>query len=225
MTIAVLMDALNGTIFTIARPQIMGDLAATPDETSWVNTGYLAAKLACLPAAAWVTDRIGEARTFLWSALSIVAASILCALPTPLDLLIMARVIQGTAGAALLVSAQTILFRLFPPATQGLVQAIYALGVVMAPTTLSPAVQGWLTDDFSWTWVFRLNVAIALLAFLCLARVWPHVPNTIRVRRPFDWIGFAFFSLAMTALVYVLLQGPRWNWLEAAHITACAIVG
>ena len=225
VTIAVLMDALNGTIFTIARPQIMGDAAATPDEASWVNTGYLIAKLACLPAAAWIVDRIGEARAFLWSALTVVVASILCALPIPPETFVGARIIQGAAGAALLVSAQTILFRLFPSAKQGLVQAVYALGVVMAPTTLAPAVQGWLTDDFSWTWVFWLNAALAPLAFLCLAPFWSRLPNTVRMRRPFDWVGFGLFSLAMTAIVYVLLQGPRWNWFEAAHITAWALVG
>ncbi|MBO6815056.1 MAG: DHA2 family efflux MFS transporter permease subunit [Rhizobiaceae bacterium] len=225
VTIAVLMDALNGTIFTIARPQIMGDALATPDEASWVNTGYLIAKLTCLPSAAWIVDRIGEARAFLWSALTVVVASILCTLPIPLETFVGARIIQGAAGAALLVSAQTILFRLFPSAKQGLTQAVYALGVVMAPTTLVPAVQGWLTDDFSWTWVFWLNAALAPLAFLCLTPFWSRLPNTVRMRRPFDWIGFVLFSLAMTAIVYVLLQGPRWNWFEAAQITASTLVG
>jgi DHA2 family multidrug resistance protein len=225
LSLTVLMDALNGTIFTIARPQIMGDAAVTPDEASWINLGYLISKVACLPAAAWLVDRMGEARAFLWSAALIVAASVLCALTTSLDAFIASRIAQGAGGAALLVAAQTILFRLFPKARQGLVQALYAVGVVMAPTTLAPAVQGWLTDNFSWTWVFWLNLCLAPIALLCLAPFGSYLPNTIRMRRPFDFIGFGLFSLAMTVLVYVLLEGPRWNWFDEAHIALWAFIG
>jgi len=142
LTLVVLMDALNGTIFTIARQQMMGDIAATPDEASWINLAYLMAKLAVLPASAWLVDRIGETRALIWSAALVVAASVLCSLPVGLEVFVAARVVQGAAGAALLVAAQTILFRLFPNAVQGLVQALFALGVVMAQTSLAPGVQG-----------------------------------------------------------------------------------
>lgn len=225
LTLAVGMDALNGTIFSMARPHIMGDTGATSDEAAWVNLGYLMAKVACLPAAAWMADRFGETRAFLWSLAIIVATSVLCASTTDLAPFVVARVAQGAGGAGLLVAAQTLLFRLFPGRKQGLVQALYALGAVMAPTSLAPAVQGWLTDHISWTWVFRLNPGLALVSLLCLAPFRQRLPNARRSGQSFDWIGFGFFALAMAALVYVLLEGARWNWFDTPHIALWATVG
>ena len=225
VTVAVLADAVNGTVFTIARPQMMGDLRATPDEVSWVNLGYLIAKVAVLPAAAWIVDRFGEARTLFWSMAVLVATAIVCTATTALAPLVGARVVQGAGGAALLVAAQTILFRLFPRAGQGAAQAVYALGVVMAPTTLAPALQGWLTDDASWTWAFPVTVALAAAAALCLLPFRTRLPNAVLTRRPFDAIGFGLFGLAMTALVTVLLEGARWNWFDDAHIVQWTMAG
>ena len=225
LTLAVLMDALNGTLFSFSRLHIMGDTAATSDEVSWINIGYLAAKLACFPAASWITGRIGEARAFSWSILLILITSIFSVMDISLDMFISMRVIQGMTGALLLVSAQTILFRLFPSSLQGLVQAVYALGVVMAPTTLTPVIQGWFTDEHSWQGVFWLNTALAPLTFFILVPFWSRIQNITHVKRPFDWLGFGLFTLAMTSLVYVLLQGPRWNWFEEPHIIIWTVIG
>ena len=225
LTILVMIDALNGTIFTIARPQIMGAASATPDEVSWINLGYLIAKLTCLPAAAWVVDRFGETRSLLWSTGLVVAAALVCAAVVNLPPFVAARVIQGAAGAVLLVAAQTILFRLFPTQRQGLVQATYALGVVMAPTSLAPATQGWLTDDLSWTWVFWLNGLLAPAYLLCLTAFKNRLPNTKHKVPPFDWLGFGLFAIAMTALIYVFLEGARWNWFDDTHIKSWTLIG
>lgn len=225
LTIAVLMDALNGTIFTFARPYIMGDTATVPDEANWFNLGYLMAKVACLPAAAWFVDRVGESRSFFLSACIIALTSVLCALPVPLAALVSARILQGAAGAVLLVAAQTILFRLFPKTQQGLVQSVYALGVVMSPVSLAPALQGWLTNDASWAWVFWVNLILLPLSCLLIAPFASHIPTHLRVRRPFDLMGFGLFTLGTSSLVYVLLEGARWNWFDHAHITLWALVG
>ncbi|UWQ36902.1 DHA2 family efflux MFS transporter permease subunit [Leisingera aquaemixtae] len=219
------MDAVNGTIFTIARPQIMGDFNATPDEVSWVNLSYLMAKLACLPAAAWVVGRFGEVQTFFWSMALVAAASASCALMIDLVPFVAARVLQGAAGAGLLVVAQTMLFRLFPNSKQGLVQALYALGVVVAPTSLAPAVQGWLTDGFSWTLIFWLNLGLAPIVLFCVVPFKGLLPDTRATKLPFDWIGFGWFAVAMGAIVYVLLEGSRWNWFDDGRITAWALIG
>ena len=225
LVLGVLMDALNGTIFTIARPQIMGAASATPDEVSWVNLGYLIAKVACLPASAWLIDRYGESRNLFWSVVLVAGASVPCAISVDLDTLIAARIIQGAGGAALLVSAQAILFRLFARKQQGLVQAFFALGVVMAPTTLAPAIQGWLTDTLSWASVFWLNLPLAAMALLCLVPFVSCLPHTTGQCRPFDWIGFALFTVSAAALVYVCLEGPRWNWFDDAGITRWTVIG
>jgi len=219
------MDALNGTIFTIARPQIIGDLHATPDEAAWVNLGYLIAKLSVLPAASWIVDRCGETRVLFWSVMLVLLASIGCALAPDLAPLIAMRIVQGAAGAALLVSAQAILFHLFAKTDQPLVQAVFALGVVMAPTSAAPAIQGVLIDDLSWVWVFWLNPVIALGALSLIIPFRHLLPNGTRTQRPFDHIGFVLLSLAIAALVYILVEGPRWNWFEDAHIVFWALIG
>lgn len=218
LTLAVFMDALNGTLFNMARPQITGDLAATLDESAWFNLAYLIAKVACLPASAWFVNRFGETRIFKHSVVWLAAISIVSTLDLSLDALIVARIVQGAAGAALLVSAQTILLRIFPRQQQGLVQALFAVGVVMAPTTLAPAVQGWLIEDFSWKWVFGINLGIASVAMFILACLRSHLPNTIHRVGRFNYIGFVLFTLSVATVIYVMLEGPRWNWLDDSHI-------
>ena len=225
LTLAVIMDAFNGTVFTISRPQIMGSLRVTADEASWANLAYLIAKAAGLPTAAWIVDRFGERRSLFWSVTIIVAGSLLCTLAIGMPLFVGARIFHGAAGAVLLVAAQTILLRLFPPASQALVQALYAVGVMMAPTTFAPAVQGWLTDSFSWNWVFWLNAGLTPVVLLCLLPYRKRLPNTVQLRRPFDGFGFCLFLLAMAALIYVLLEGSRWNWFDDDRITLFSGIG
>ncbi|WP_239254235.1 DHA2 family efflux MFS transporter permease subunit [Candidatus Nitrotoga sp. M5] len=224
LTLAAVTDAFNGAIFTIARPHLMGDFRVTPDEVTWVNLAYLVSKTVCLPVAAWFVDRFGETRSLFWSIFIVTVTSVACLLAVHLLPFVAARIFQGGAGAVLLVAAQTILFRLFPINKQGLVQAVYAFGVVVAPTALAPAVMGWLTDEFSWVWGFGVNLVLVLLAISCLGPYRRHLPNSLRVRRPFDWIGFHFFLLSMTALIYVLLEGSRWNWFDDDHITFWSLV-
>ncbi|MCV0429460.1 MAG: DHA2 family efflux MFS transporter permease subunit, partial [Roseibium sp.] len=225
LTLAVFMDALNGTIFSIARPQIMGAVSATPDEVSWINLGYLIAKVAFLLAAAWLVDRFGETPNLFWSVSLVAMASIPCAMNVELEAFVFARVAQGAAGAVLLVSAQAILFRLFRKQQQGVIQAFYALGVVMAPTTLAPAVQGWFTDQFSWTWTFWLNLLICAVVMLFLIPYRSCLPRTSRKCPQFDWIGFMLIGLAAASLVYVCLEGPRWNWFDDGHILLWTSIG
>lgn len=225
LTIAVLTDALNGTIFSVAHPQIMGDTATTPEEATWVNLAYLIAKLVLLPPAAWLVDRFGERRTLTIAMAVVVSASICCALSPGLALLVLARLAQGAGGAALLVSAQTAIFRLFRTGGQGLTQATYGLGVVMGPMALAPATQGWLTEHHSWTWVFGLNTVIALVALICLLPFYQLLPGERRTDKPFDWPGLVLFGFGMTALTYVQIEGTRWNWFEAWHVRFWASFG
>lgn len=225
LMIAVLMDALNATIFSVARWHIIGDMHATPDEGAWVNLSYLIGKLCFLPPVAWVVDRYGE-RRLLPIAMTVVAGtSILCASDLDLPLLSAARLGQGAGGAALLVSTQTAVFRLFRPIDQGHAQAIYGLGVVMAPVALAPAIHGWLAEHCSWTWSFWLNPAIAVVATTCIAPLYHLLPSERRTHRPFDWYGLALFVFATATLAYVQIEGPRWNWFEAPHIRGWALLG
>lgn len=224
LTLAVFMDALNGALFNMARPQITGDLAATLDESAWFNLAYLIAKVACLPASAWLVNRFGGTRICMHSVIWLVASSIFSTLDLSLDALIVARIVQGAAGAALLVSAQTILLHIFPRQQQGLVQALFAVGVVMAPTTLAPAIQGWLTEVFSWKWVFGINLGIASVTIFILAFLRSHLPNISHRVGRFNYIGFVLFTLSVATVIYVILEGPRWNWLDDSHIVTATIL-
>ncbi len=224
LTFAVAMDGFNGAIFAVTRSHIMGDFRVTPDEVTWINLAYLISKAACLPVAAWFVDRCGETRSLVWSIAIILMASIICILVVELIPFIGARIMQGSAGAVLLVSAQTIIFRLFPKTKQGLAQAIYAFGVVITPTSLAPAALGWLTDEVSWIWGFGMNLVLVLLVISCLGPFRRHLPNNLLSRRPFDWVGFHFFILAMAGLVYMLVEGSRWNWFDDHRIVFCGLI-
>jgi DHA2 family multidrug resistance protein len=215
--LAALTEAVAGTVLSLGRGYIIGDIYATPDEFAWLDIGYTSAKLAAFLALPWLVDRVG-ARALLVGATLVMGAACGLAAATPrLDLLIGLRIIQGGCGGALLIAGQMIVFLAYPRPRQPLLQALFAIGSVVAPATLAPALQGWLIDSQSWTWIFFGVVPLAMLAVgLMLVADCP-IPTEI-ARRRFDAIGFALISVALLCGTYLLIQGSRWDWLEEPHI-------
>lgn len=224
ITLAALMDAVNGTVLSISGAQIMGGVRATPDEIAWVNMAYVIAKLTGFPLAAWTVVRFGARQPLLWSVCLLIGASAAAGLTTNLGPLVVWRAAQGALGAVLLVSGQAALFVMFPRERQGLVQATFALSIVMGPTTVAPALQGWITDELSWSWIFILNLPVGALGLLAIVGGMDAVPDERRPSRS-DAVGLTLLAVAMGWLVFVLQEGSRYDWFEEAEIVHLSTVG
>lgn len=222
LSCAAVVDGINGTVLSIAQAQMMGASRATPDEFAWMNIAYFAAKLAMFPLAPWLCMRAGYRRTLFAAISLLLASSLACGMTRNLGELVMWRTAQGTGGGALLVAAQSLLFQVFPKRHQPLVQGALALALVMVPVGIAPAVEGWLTDGFSWSWIFLLSLpfgaagAASLLAFTTEpSRCWGR----------FDWPGATLLAVAAICLVFVLQQGNRYDWFEEPRIVYLSIAG
>src|SRR4051812_20544928 len=158
---AAVMEVLDTTIVNVALPHMAGNLSASREEVAWVSTSYILANVVVLPMTAFFTETFGRKRYLTFSILMFVAASILCGTSTSLNQLVVWRLVQGAGGAALLSTAQATLRQVFPQREQGMVQSIFLLGVIVAPT-LGPTLGGWITDNASWHWCFFINLPIGL---------------------------------------------------------------
>lgn len=214
---ASLTEAIAGTLLSLGRGDIMGDTSATPDEFAWLDVGYTAFKLIGFMAAPWLLTRVNPRGLAVGSTLVMGAACGLAAVTARLDLLIALRIVQGLSGAALLVAGQMLIFMLYPRSRQPVLQALFAMGSVVAPATIAPALQGWLIDSHSWPWIFFgiVPVAMAAVGLMLLAE---GPPPAKAPHRPLDWIGLLLISVALFCLTYVLSQGSRWDWFEEPHI-------
>lgn len=217
VVLAALTEAFAGTVLSLGRADLVGDTHATPDEVAWLDIGYVAMKFVGFLVAPWLVGRFGPRALALGATLAMGVACGLAAATTQLDVLVALRFVQGFSGGALLVAAQVVLFLNYPQARQPLLQAVFAMGAVVAPATLAPALQGWLIDSQSWAWIFFGVVPVALgAAGLLLIADEPPVATT--ASRAFDWAGFTLVSVTLFCLTYVFSQGSRWDWFEAPRI-------
>jgi MFS transporter, DHA2 family, multidrug resistance protein len=221
---AALTEAVAGTVLSLGRGAIMGDTHATPDEIAWLDVAYNAMKLIGFLVAPWLVGRMVPRHVAIGATLAMGMACGLAALAAHPDLLVALRVIQGFSGGVLLVAGQAMLFLAYPRSLQPILQAVFAMGAVVAPATLAPALQGWLLDNQSWTWIFFgvVPVALAAAGLLLLAEG----PETERnAARPFDRIGLVLISVTLFCLTCVFSQGSRWDWFEAPRILWLTVVG
>lgn len=224
IVLATLTDAIAGTALSLGRGDIIGDTYATPDEFAWLDVGYTSLKLMTFMATPWLIGRVDLRSLVVGSTLAMGAACALAAATARLDILIALRGVQGISGGALLVGGQTLVFLVYPRHRQPFLQALFAMGSVVAPAAIAPALQGWLLDSKSWTWIFLSVVPVALgAAGLMLLAPPVAVPKTIR--RQFDWIGFSLISAALFCFTYVLSQGSRWDWFEEPRILWLTLAG
>ncbi len=221
--LAALTEAIAGTVLSLARLDIMGDTYASSDEFVRLDVGYTAAKLLAFGLAPWIAGRFT-----LQGALSAATAAmtLACALSvycSELNTLFALRVLQGFAGGVLLVSAQTLLFQVFAARHQPIIQAVFAIGAVVAPATLTPFMHGWLLDTVSWQWIFAAVIPLGLAA-LCLLAGSSNADAAQARRLRFDWPGTALFAAAAVSITYLLNQGNRLDWLRNDNVLLLALV-
>ncbi|EQB06453.1 MFS transporter [Sphingobium indicum] len=222
-----LTEAVAGTLLALGRADIIGDTSATPDEFAWLDVGYTAFKFIGFAFAPWLLTRIDPRGLLLVATLAMGAACAGAASTTQLDFLIVLRMVQGIAGATLLISGQAILFWNFPAARQPILQAMFAMGSVVAPATAAPLFEGWLVDNHDWRWIFFavLPLSLGAAGLLLIADPTPARPAP---PRRLDWVGLLGLGMALSCATYVLTQGSRWDWFEASRIgwmTAVAAAG
>jgi DHA2 family multidrug resistance protein len=213
--LATIMQALDTTIANVALPRMQGTLSATQDEMGWVLTSYIVAAAITIPLTGWLAGEFGRRRVFLISIFIFTVASALCGVATSLDQIVLFRFLQGVGGAALVPLSQAVLFDINPPKDFGRAMAIWGIGVTMGPI-LGPALGGWLTDNYSWRWVFYINLPIGVLAFAGLFFTMPESRNAQSSR--FDFLGFASLSLAIAALQMMLDRGQLLDWFSSREI-------
>ncbi|MGY3616125.1 DHA2 family efflux MFS transporter permease subunit [Bradyrhizobium sp. USDA 10063] len=224
IVLATLTEAIASTVLSLGRNDIIGDIHATPDEFAWLDIGYTAPKLIGFMVAPWLMNRVNPRGLIVGSTLVMGTACGIAAITARLDLLVALRIIQGISGGTLLVGGQAIIFLAYPRSRQPILQALFAMGSVVAPATIAPALQGWLIDSQSWTWIFFSIIPVALAAAGLLLIAYSPRPVT-NVRRPFDWIGFSLITATFFCFTYVFSQGSRWRWFEEPHVVWLTVIG
>lgn len=222
--LAALMQVIDTTIVTVAEPYIQGSLSANADEISWVLTSYLVSSGILMPLTGYFTDKLGRKKYLLISIAGFVAASMLCGLAANLTEMVIFRLLQGVAGAALVPLAQATLVAIYPKEKQGYAMAIFGLAAMTGPV-LGPTLGGYLTQILDWRWTFFINVPIGIAAFLG-TMIW--VPDTTTRSRRMDWLGFLLLALAICCMQFVLDRGNRDDWFNSHLIqilTLTAIAG
>jgi DHA2 family multidrug resistance protein len=222
LILTVILQVLDATIVNVALPQMAGNLGATSDQIGWVSTGYILSAVVVLPMTAWLSVQFGRKRYLTTSIFIFILASFLCGTSTSLTEIVAWRVLQGIGGAALLSTAQATLLQVFPKKQHPLVLGIFSLGIVVAPT-VAPALGGWLTDNYSWEWVFFINLPIGALAMF-LVVTFLHDTHTEPNRNSVDWLGIATLAVGLGSLQYVLEEGVRYNWFDDPTITRLSIL-
>jgi DHA2 family multidrug resistance protein len=212
------MVVLDSSVANVALPHIAGNLSASTDESTWVLTSYLVSNAIMLPTSGWIARRIGRKRLMIFSILFFTAASLLCGMAIDMPMLIVARVLQGMGGGGMLPLAQSILLESFPPQKHGTAMAIYGMGIVVAPV-IGPTLGGWITDSYSWRWIFYINLPVGMLA-LFMANLYIEDPPYLRraFRGAIDYLGFGLMALWLGTLQLVLDKGQEDDWFAAGWI-------
>jgi DHA2 family multidrug resistance protein len=221
--LATFMEVLDTSVANVALPHIAGNLSASAEESTWVLTSYLVSNAIMLPATNWLGRYFGRKRFLIFCIVVFTASSALCGAAASLGMLIVARILQGAGGGALQPIAQSVLLESFPPEKRGSAMAIYGMGIVVAPI-IGPTLGGWITDNYSWRWIFYINVPIGILATL-MARTFIEDPPYIRDQRPgrIDYIGFGMMAVALGTLQLVLDKGQEEDWFSSSLITWAAV--
>src|SRR5947199_10575878 len=227
VTLATFMEVLDTSIANVALPHIAGNLSAGSDESTWVLTSYLVSNAIVLPLSGWFSGVIGRKRFYMTCVAIFTVSSFLCGLAPSLGVLVIFRILQGVGGGGLQPSEQAILNDTFPLEKRGMAFAVYGLAVVVAPT-IGPWLGGWITDNFSWRWIFYINVPVGIISLLLTSVLVSDPPymKAMKAKRGFriDYIGIGLISLGLGSMQIILDKGEREDWLSSNFIVIFAVL-
>src|ERR687884_1297479 len=217
------MEVLDTTVVNVSLPHISGSMSATIDEATWVLTSYLVANAIILPMTGWLAATFGRKRLLMMSVTGFTVSSFLCGIAPNLASLIFFRIMQGATGGALQPLSQAVLLESFEPHERGKAMGFWGLGIVVAPI-LGPVVGGWLTDSYSWRWVFYINLPVGIASIIMTNLFVFDPPYLRRETEGIDYWGIGMLVVGIGALQYVLDTGQQEDWWESTMITTLAIV-
>src|ERR1700682_1478825 len=226
VTLATFMEVLDTSIANVALPHIAGSLSAGQDESTWVLTSYLVSNAIVLPLSGWLSSIIGRKHFYMGCVALFTISSFLCGLAPNLPMLIVFRILQGAGGGGLQPSEQAILADTFAPPKRGMAFAVYGIAVVMAPA-IGPTLGGWITDNFTWRWIFFINIPVGIISLLLTSRLIQDPPYFHRRKikeTHIDYIGLSFVALGLGAMQVVLDKGQRDDWFESHFIVVLSLI-
>jgi len=220
---ATFMEVLDTTVVNVSLPHIAGNLSVSIDEATWVLTSYLVANAIILPMTGWLASMFGRKRLLMLSVVGFTGASFLCGLSPTLGALILFRIIQGATGGALQPLSQAVLLEAFPPQDRGKAMGFWGLGIVVAPI-LGPVLGGWLTESYSWRWVFYINIPVGV-ASIVMTKLFIFDPPYLRQEnRRVDYWGIGMLAVGIGALQILLDKGQEDDWFASHFIVALAVI-
>lgn len=226
VSLAAFMEVLDTSIANVALPHIAGDLGASTDESTWVLTSYLVSNAIILPVSGWFVGIFGRKRFFMLCILIFTVSSLLCGVAWSLGFLLFARVLQGAGGGGLQPLAQAILADTFPPEKRGLAFSLYGVTAIVAPS-IGPTLGGWITDNYSWRWIFYINLPVGILALFLVYRLIEdptYISRNVGKYLRVDYIGFALLALGIGALQILLDKGQEEDWFGSNFIVTLTVV-
>src|SRR5437762_11989122 len=231
ITFGTLMGAIDASIVNVAVPHLTGSLGVTVEQITWVTTGFVIATVMVMPLTGFLARLFGQKRVYMASLVLFLIGSALCGMVRTLPLLVLFRVLQGLGAGALQPTEQAILRQTFPPKEQGMAMAVFGMAVVLGPA-FGPSLGGYIVDNYSWPWIFYINLPVGVLALFMVQR-FVHEPEDIRIanlamaekqRKNMDWAGIALLAVGVATLQYVLEEGTRNDWFDSRTITAVTLV-
>src|SRR5271169_5382902 len=226
VAVAAFMEVLDTSIANVALPYIGGNLGASTDQSTWVLTSYLVSNAVVLPISGWLANVLGRKRFFMTCLAIFTVSSLLCRIAPSLGAIILFRILQGAGGGGLQPMAQAILADTFPPEQRGLAFALYGVTVIVAPT-IGPTLGGWITDNYTWRWIFLINLPIGILALFLVYRLIEDPPWAKRkggAASRIDYVGMSLLVLGVGALQIMLDKGQEDDWFGSHFITTLAII-
>jgi DHA2 family multidrug resistance protein len=226
VTMATFMEVLDTSIANVSLPHIAGDLSVSMDQSTWVLTSYLVANAIILPISGWLAGKLGRKRFYMTCVALFTISSLLCGMAPSLGWLVFFRILQGLAGGGLGPSEQSILADTFPPQKRGQAFAVYGMAVVLAPA-IGPTLGGFITDHFSWRWVFFINVPVGLLSLFLSNRLVSDPPHVVAAKSrvgTVDYVGLGLIAVGLGALELVLDKGQEEDWFASHFIIVCAVI-